>query len=91
MTYYINNNRNSTSLKIGEKKMDYTSNDLLDKIVNGDYTNGREVFSQIMNDKILSELGAKKVEIAKSLLPSTTDQEQSQTVYDKIKNMRTGE
>jgi len=90
MTYYINNNRNSTSLKIGEK-MDYTSNDLLDKIVNGDYTNGREVFSQIMNDKILSELGAKKVEIAKSLLPSTTDQEQSQTVYDKIKNMRTGE
>ena len=90
MTYYINNKRNATSRKIGEK-MDYTSNDLLDKIVNGDYTNGREVFSQIMNDKILSELGAKKVEIAKSLLPSTTDQEQSQTVYDKIKNMRTGE
>lgn len=71
--------------------MDYTSNDLLDKIINGDYTNGREVFSQIMNDKILSELGAKKIEIAKTLLPSTTDQEQSQSVFDKIKNMRTGD
>jgi len=68
--------------------MDYTSNDLLDKISQGDYTNGKNIFSQLMNDKILSELGARKMEIAKSLLPSLTDNEQSQKVIDKIKNMK---
>jgi len=68
--------------------MDYTSNDLLDKISQGDYTNGKNIFSQLMNDKILSELGARKMEIAKSLLPSLTDNEQSQKVINKIKNMK---
>ena len=68
--------------------MDYTSNDLLDKISQGDYTNGKNIFSQLMNDKILSELGARKMEIAKSLLPSLTNNEQSQKVIDKIKNMK---
>jgi len=68
--------------------MDYTSNDLLDKIVSGDYTNGKNVFSQLMNDKILSEIGARKIETAKTLLPSVTSDEQSQAVLDKIKDMR---
>ena len=88
MTYYINNKRYKNLTKIRRQKMDYTSNDLLDKISQGDYTNGKNIFSQLMNDKILSELGARKMEIAKSLLPSLTDNEQSQKVIDKIKNMK---
>jgi len=71
--------------------MDYTSNDLINKINAGDYTNGREIFSKLMNDKILSEIGARKIEIAKTMLPTDSDQNQSQVVFDKIKNMRDGE
>lgn len=71
--------------------MDYTSNDLLDKISQGDYTNGKNIFSQLMNDKILSEIGARKIEVAKSFLPTVNDDEQSQIVLDKIKDMRNGE
>ena len=40
--------------------MDYTSSDLLDKIANGEHTQAKDVFSALMNDRVLSELGAKK-------------------------------
>lgn len=91
MTYYINNRRYENLTKNRRQKMDYTSNDLLDKISQGDYTNGKNIFSQLMNDKILSEIGARKIEVAKSFLPTVNDDEQSQIVLDKIKDMRNGE
>ena len=40
--------------------MDYSSNDLLNKISDGDHTQAKAVFSALMNDRVLSELGAKK-------------------------------
>ncbi len=66
--------------------MDYTSNDLLNKINDGDHTKGKEVFNALMNDKVLSELGAKKVEIARSLLPSS-EIPHSEIVFDKAKDI----
>tara|TARA_Y100000361_G_scaffold139032_1_gene141721 strand:- start:383 stop:610 length:228 start_codon:yes stop_codon:yes gene_type:complete len=66
--------------------MDYTSSDLLDKIANGEHTQAKDVFSALMNDRVLSELGAKKMEIAASLLPSS-EQPQSEIVLDKAKEI----
>ena len=66
--------------------MDYTSSDLLDKIANGEHTKGKEVFNALMNDRVLSELGAKKVEIARSLLPSS-EIPHSEIVFDKAKDI----
>ena len=39
-----------------------------------------------MNDRVLSELGAKKVEIARSLLPSS-EIPHSEVVFDKAKDI----
>ncbi len=66
--------------------MDYTSSDLLNKIYDGEHTKGKEVFNALMNDKVLSELGAKKVEIARSLLPSS-EIPHSEIVFDKTKDI----
>jgi len=66
--------------------MDYTSSDLLDKIANGEHTQAKDVFSALMNDRVLSELGAKKMEIAASLLPSS-ETPQSEIVLDKAKEI----
>ena len=66
--------------------MDYTSSDLSDKIANGEHTQAKDVFSALMNDRVLSELGAKKMEIAASLLPSS-EQPQSEIVLDKAKEI----
>ena len=66
--------------------MDYTSSDLLNKINDGEHTKGKEVFNALMNDRVLSELGAKKVEIARSLLPSS-EIPHSEIVLDKAKDI----
>ena len=66
--------------------MDYTSSDLLDKIVDGEHTQAKDVFSALMNDRVLSELGAKRVEVAASLLPSA-EKPQSEIVLDKAKEI----
>ena len=65
--------------------MDYTSSDLLNKINDGEHIKGKEVFNALMNDRVLSELGAKKVEIARSLLPSS-EIPHSEIVLDKAKD-----
>jgi hypothetical protein len=66
--------------------MDYSSSDLLNKISDGDHTQAKDVFSALMNDRVLSELGAKKVEIARSLLPSS-ETPHSEVVFDKAKDI----
>jgi hypothetical protein len=66
--------------------MDYTSSDLLNKINDGEHIKGKEVFNALMNDRVLSELGAKKVEIARSLLPSS-EIPHSEIVLDKAKDI----
>ena len=66
--------------------MDYTSSDLLDKIVDGEHTQAKDVFSALMNDRVLSELGAKRVEVAASLLPSS-EKPHSEIVLDKAKEI----
>ena len=66
--------------------MDYTSSDLLNKINDGEHIKGKEVFNALMNDRVLSELGAKKVEIARSLLPSS-EIPHSEIVFDKAKDI----
>jgi hypothetical protein len=66
--------------------MDYTSSDLLNKINDGEHIKGKDVFSALMNDRVLSELGAKKVEIARSLLPSS-EVPHSEIVLDKAKDI----
>jgi len=66
--------------------MDYTSSDLLNKINDGEHTKAKDVFSALMNDRVLSELGAKKVEIARSLLPSS-EVPHSEIVLDKAKDI----
>jgi hypothetical protein len=66
--------------------MDYTSNDLLNKINDGEHIKGKDVFNALMNDRVLSELGAKKVEIARSLLPSS-EIPHSEIVLDKAKDI----
>ena len=81
----INNNKYITNPTIGDL-MDYTSSDLLNKISDGDHTQAKDVFSALMNDRVLSELGAKKVEIARSLLPSS-EIPHSEVVFDKAKDI----
>lgn len=68
--------------------MDYTSTDLLDKIIQGQHTGAKEVFTSIMNDKIISELGTKKVELAQDLLPSMNDETRIQSAIDKAKDIK---
>jgi hypothetical protein len=67
--------------------MDYTSSDLLDKIVNGEHTQAKEIFTSIMGDKVLSELGAKKIELASTLIPSQ-EKSQSEIAFDKAKEIQ---
>lgn len=67
--------------------MDYNTSDLVDKIMDGQHTGAKEVFRTMMNDKIISEIGAKKVEMAQDLLPSL-DKEQSEVVIDKIRDFQ---
>ena len=66
--------------------MDYSSNDLLNKISDGDHTQAKAVFSALMNDRVLSELAAKKIEIARNLLPSS-EIPHSEVVFDKAKDI----
>jgi len=66
--------------------MDYNTSDLLTKIVDGEHNSAKEVFNQLMNDKILSEIGAKKIEIAKTMLPNP-EISQSEIVMNKVKEM----
>ena len=61
---------------------DYESNDLVDKILASDHNDAREIFNTMLNDRILSELEAKRVEIATGILP-TDDRSQSDIVQDK--------
>jgi len=61
---------------------DYESNDLVGKILAGDHNDAREIFNTMLNDRILSELEAKRVEIATGILP-TDDRSQSDIVQDK--------
>ena len=60
----------------------YESSDLVDKIMSGEHNDAREVFNTMLNDRILSELEAKRVELAASILPSD-DREQNDIVRDK--------
>ena len=61
---------------------DYESTDLVDKILAGDHNDAREIFNTMLNDRILSELEAKRVEIASTFLPSD-ERSQSEIVQDK--------
>ena len=61
---------------------DYESTDLVDKILAGDHNAAREIFNTMLNDRILSELEAKRVEIATGILPSD-ERSQSDIVQDK--------
>ena len=61
---------------------DYESTDLVDKILAGDHNDAREIFNTMLNDRILSELEAKRVEIATGILPSD-ERSQSDIVQDK--------
>ncbi len=60
----------------------YESSDLVDKIMSGEHNDAREVFNTMLNDRILSELEAKRVELATSILPSD-DREQNDIARDK--------
>ena len=48
----------------------------------GDHNDAREIFNTMLNDRILSELEAKRVEIATGILPSD-ERSQSDIVQDK--------
>ena len=61
---------------------DYESTDLVDKILAGDHNDAREIFNTMLNDRILSELEAKRVELASGMLPSD-ERSQSEIVQDK--------
>ena len=66
---------------------EYSASDLMDKIMTGQHTGEKEVFNSIMNDRVLSELGAKKTELAQGLLPSL-EKAQSEIAMDKIKDLQ---
>jgi len=66
---------------------EYSASDLMDKIMTGQHTGAKEVFNSIMNDRVLSELGAKKTELAQGLLPSL-EKAQSEIAMDKIKDLQ---
>ena len=61
---------------------EYESTDLVDKILAGDHNDAREIFNTMLNDRILSELEAKRVELASGMLPSD-ERSQSEIVQDK--------
>ena len=65
---------------------DYESTDLVDKILAGDHNDAREIFNTMLNDRILSELEAKRVELASGMLPSD-ERSQSEIVQDKATQM----
>jgi hypothetical protein len=49
--------------------MSEQSQELVDKIMSGEHNNARDLFNNAMNDRLLQELEAKRVEIASSMLP----------------------
>ena len=60
----------------------YESIDLVDKILSSDHNDARDVFNSMLNDRILSELEAKRVELAANILP-TDERQQNDVVRDK--------
>ena len=50
--------------------MSEQTQELVDKIMSGEHNNAREIFNTELNDRLLQELEAKRVEIASSMLPS---------------------
>ena len=49
--------------------MSEQTQDLVDKIMSGEHNNARDIFNSAMNDRLLQELEAKRVEVASSMLP----------------------
>tara|TARA_Y200000002_G_C22527201_1_gene598190 strand:- start:204 stop:464 length:261 start_codon:yes stop_codon:yes gene_type:complete len=43
--------------------------DFVDKIMSGEHNNARDIFTDMMNDRLLQELEAKRVEVASDMLP----------------------
>ena len=43
--------------------------EFVDKIMSGENNNARDIFNDILNDRLLQELEAKRVEVASSMLP----------------------
>ena len=43
--------------------------DFVDKIMSGEHKQAKDMFNDMMNDSLLQELEAKRVEIASSMLP----------------------
>ena len=50
--------------------MSEQTQELVDKIMSGEHNNAREIFNTELNDRLLQELEAKRVEIASNMLPS---------------------
>ena len=50
--------------------MSEQTQELVDKIMSGEHNSARESFNTELNDRLLQELEAKRVEIASSMLPS---------------------
>jgi len=59
-----------TNLSKGYKKMSEQTQDLVDKIMSGEHNNARDLFNNVMSDRLLQELEAKRVEVASDMLPS---------------------
>tara|TARA_Y100000004_G_scaffold196545_1_gene266887 strand:+ start:1177 stop:1404 length:228 start_codon:yes stop_codon:yes gene_type:complete len=66
--------------------MDYNTSDLLDKVMDGDHLGAKDIFKNIMGDRVIAELGAKKIEMARTLLPSSEKPSQEIAV-DKAKEL----
>ena len=43
--------------------------EFVDKIMSGEHNNARDIFNDILNDRLLQELEAKRVEVASNMLP----------------------
>ena len=43
--------------------------EFVDKIMSGEHNNARDILTDILNDRLLQELEAKRVEVASSMLP----------------------
>jgi DNA-binding protein len=59
-----------TNLSKGYKKMSEQAQELVDKIMSGEHNNARDLFNNVMSDRLLQELEAKRVEVASDMLPS---------------------
>ena len=59
-----------TNSSKGYKKMSEQTQDLVDKIMSGEHNNARDLFNNVMSDRLLQELEAKRVEVASDMLPS---------------------